>query len=521
MDVSASVSPPTGVAFDAVVGVAPGEMCDEELRCLLIEADRVRARLDAAVATLTAAFDGRGVWAADGARGAVPWLAARTHTSATGWRHELRLARVVADMPLVEAAAREGRLSRDKVKALVWARQPGLEDAFAWCEEQLVREVEVPTVAGAWRYVRRWVISMRELLELNEPDGKEPKDGEGRSKVTLAPGLEGRWFGSIDLDAEDGEVVANAVEQQIQDMWDQQVFQADDGLSPPERRAVAFVELLKRGTRGGEEDGTARPLMLGIVNLGDLVRHQWRQFRTGDESSADGDEPGRNTGGLFDVWGDHLPPADVLPLAELSMSGPVDPETLVRLACEGDVLPIVVGEDGAPLAMGRRIRLANRQQRRAVQVRDGHCAFAGCSVPARNCIVHHLVPWEDGGPTDLGNLCLLCRFHHRRVHEGGFRIGWDAGVLVTYRPDGTPITDFRPDRLGLRHRHRPPPLEGPSGEEPPPDRHRLKVEAPDPESLYLHRCARARVEALMAEATARRRAATGPAARARQHPARL
>ncbi|HYI60801.1 MAG TPA: DUF222 domain-containing protein [Acidimicrobiales bacterium] len=501
-----------GVDFDAVVEAAPGELSEEELRQLLVQADRVRARLDAAVAGLAGAFDGRAAWAADGARGPAPWLAARTQTSASSWRGELRLARALRDMPLVEAAAREGRLSRDKVKALVWARQPDLADVFAWCEEQLVREVEAPTVAGAWRYVRRWVLSMRELMERNEPDGAEPTDGEGRSKVVLSPALEGRWFGSLDLSPEDGEIVATAVDLQIQALWDRQVFRADDDLTVPERRAIAFVEVLRRGTRGGAEDSTARPLVLGIVSLSDLGCRS-RRREVADEVEDGAGSAGRPPAGDGPFDASSRAPADLadpgemaMPFAELSRSGPVDLEVLRRLACEGDVAPVIIGEDGVPLAMGRHIRLANRHQRRALRVRDGYCAFAGCSVPASQCIVHHLTAWEDGGPTDLVNLCLLCRFHHRSVHEGRFRIGWDRGVLVTFRPDGTPILDTRPDWPGPLHRHRLPLPEGIS----PAPRHRSatrrEVEASDPDALHLHHLARTRIDALIAEARTRRHA---------------
>lgn len=460
----------TGVAYDALVAAAPGALTEEELRQLLVQADAVRARLDAAVASLAGSLDARAAWAVDGARGPVQWLAARTATSTRTCRADVRVGRALRDMPLVEAAAREGRLSRDKVQALAWARQPDLEDAFAWCEEQLVREVEGPTAAGAWRYVRRWVQSMRELLERNEPDGPEPTEGEGPSKVTLAPGLDGRWFGSLDLGAEDGEIVATAVEQQLQAMFDAKVFHGDDGLTMPERRAAALVEVVRRGTRGGADEQTARPLVLGIIGMSDLQR---RPMSSEDE----------------------VP----LTLSELSWSGPVRPETLRRLACEGDVVPVIVGEDGTPLDMGRRIRLANRAQRRALRVRDGHCAFAGCHVPAQQCIAHHIVEWQAGGRTDLRSMCLLCRYHHRVVHEGGFRLGWHGDVLRTFRPDGS-VVAVRDDAPPLLQRHRPPPDR--RGRR----RHPHEVDTPDGEELYARRCARARFDALLAETRERRAA---------------
>jgi hypothetical protein len=61
-------------------------------------------------------------------------------------------------------------------------------------------------------------------------------------------------------------------------------------------------------------------------------------------------------------------------------------------------------------------------------VRDGGCVFPGCDRPLSWCEAHHLVHWLDGGPTDLDNLVLVCRAHHRAVHEGGWRL--------QHRPDG-------------------------------------------------------------------------------------
>ena len=80
-----------------------------------------------------------------------------------------------------------------------------------------------------------------------------------------------RWKGDLDLTAEDGEKVANAIDAQIDAFWHQGVFKAGDGLEPAERRAVALVEVIERGTRGGDEDGIARPLILGIMPMDHLT----------------------------------------------------------------------------------------------------------------------------------------------------------------------------------------------------------------------------------------------------------
>src|SRR4029453_14388627 len=81
--------------------------------------------------------------------------------------------------------------------------------------------------------------------------------------------------------------------------------------------------------------------------------------------------------------------------------------------------PTLGGARRQPLEVGRATRGVQPAQRAALAVRDGGCVFPGCDRPLAWCDAHHLWHWLDGGPTDLANLALLCRAHHRAVHEGG------------------------------------------------------------------------------------------------------
>jgi hypothetical protein len=93
-----------------------------------------------------------------------------------------------------------------------------------------------------------------------------------------------------------------------------------------------------------------------------------------------------------------------------------------------------------PLAVGRKTRTISAAMWRALWVRDGgRCQFPGCGRRSR-LQAHHIDHWADGGPTELANLTLACRVHHRLVHEGGW--------TLTRDPDGPPGTVIhrRPDR---------------------------------------------------------------------------
>ena len=91
-----------------------------------------------------------------------------------------------------------------------------------------------------------------------------------------------------------------------------------------------------------------------------------------------------------------------------------------RLRAAVTLLPPALGAAPTqPLEVGRATRVVSAAQRTALAVRDGGCRYPDCDRPVAWCDAHHLRHWLHGGPTDLGNLVLLCRRHHRAVHEGG------------------------------------------------------------------------------------------------------
>ncbi|HEY0812916.1 MAG TPA: DUF222 domain-containing protein [Pseudonocardia sp.] len=132
----------------------------------------------------------------------------------------------------------------------------------------------------------------------------------------------------------------------------------------------------------------------------------------------------------------------------LDFGGRLSPASLRMLCCDAAVIPIVLNGRGQPVDVGRLTRVIPDGLRRAVVARDRGCAR--CGRPPSWCEAHHIIPWEHGGPTALGNLVLLCRACHRLVHHAG----WDV-VLVSGAPEFYPPTWVDPQR---RPRRRPPPL---------------------------------------------------------------
>jgi len=116
----------------------------------------------------------------------------------------------------------------------------------------------------------------------------------------------------------------------------------------------------------------------------------------------------------------------------------VSAETSRRLSCDASVVVMRAGPDGSVLDVGRKARTIPAAIRRALTARDARCRFPGCTT--RRCDAHHITHWADGGPTALDNLVLLCRRHHRPVHEGGFGVeSGERGEVSFVRPSGRRI----------------------------------------------------------------------------------
>ncbi|MFZ4433110.1 MAG: HNH endonuclease signature motif containing protein, partial [Microthrixaceae bacterium] len=119
------------------------------------------------------------------------------------------------------------------------------------------------------------------------------------------------------------------------------------------------------------------------------------------------------------------------------------------LLCDPVVRALVVDSLGVPLDLGRSVRFATRDQRRALAARDGGCVFPGCGAPASWTDAHHVVRFADGGGTDLSNLASLCRHHHGVVHRRGWTMSAAEGQRFTFTtPRGLVLRSQRHGRRG-------------------------------------------------------------------------
>ncbi|MCL1599843.1 MAG: HNH endonuclease, partial [Actinomycetia bacterium] len=189
----------------------------------------------------------------------------------------------------------------------------------------------------------------------------------------------GMWNATGDLDPESGHVIATALHSHT----DPTNLDRNDRRSMPQRNADALTDICRFWLDHNTDtaiSGGERPHITVTVPYATL---------TGDERR----------------------------LGEIDGS-PVDPETIRRLACDAGVVRIVIDGESQPLDIGRRTRTVPPALRRALELRDGGCTWAGCDAPASWCDAHHIIHWIHGGVTALINLVLLCRKHHTATHNG-------------------------------------------------------------------------------------------------------
>jgi len=128
-----------------------------------------------------------------------------------------------------------------------------------------------------------------------------------------------------------------------------------------------------------------------------------------------------------------------------STGAPLTAASIQRLSCDGTTTEITVDSFGTPLDVGYEHRTFTPKQRVALAARDGACMFGDCDKDPSMCEAHHIIPWSDGGRTDLANGILLCKFHHLLIHNNGweiYRVGTDYWLVPP--PDIDPARQPRP-----------------------------------------------------------------------------
>jgi hypothetical protein len=338
-------------------------------------------------------FDDRYGWAKWSCASCAEWLAWRCGLSVSAAREHVRVAHALRKLPAISAAFAEGRVSYSKVRALTRA-------AHEHDEDLLLAYAVQATAAQVEERCRQ----IRNVAPESTDDAQ--RAWRRRSLSVLRDAAHGTLRIMLELPVEEGEVVTRAIERAVAD--GEVATGAELGeQSWHAQQADALVAVAKAYLSGVAGESTSSALPATSASSAD---HYQFVVHVDDKSLRGG--VGRSD----------------LPI-----------ETVRRLTCDGSLVTIVEDDEGAPLDVGRKRRTVSTALKRALWSRDRGCTFPGCRKTLY-VDAHHIKHWADGGETSASNLTLLCTFHHRLLHEGGFAIRHDsAGSMYFQRPDGRVI----------------------------------------------------------------------------------
>ena len=371
------------------------------------EIAELSAHLDAATARLLELireFDARGGWNT-GFSSCAAWLSWRVGFDLGAARERVRVARALGTLPRLAQALAHGELSYAKVRALTRVATPETE-------ERLLAVGRAGTADHVERIVRGWrrVDRIAEAREAARRHGSralhvyQDEDGMVILRGRLAP--------------EVGAVLVQALTAARETLYRQArakgagASPADVSAEPPplaQQQADALALVAETALQHGLDPGAPGERYQVVVHVD-------------APALADPDQPGQSV--LED--GTH-----------------VSAETSRRLACDASRVVMRHGLDGRVVEVAARTRTIPPALRRALHHRDRGCRFPGCGL--RFGQGHHIRHWAQGGPTTLSNLALLCRRHHRAVHEEGYQLDRQPdGELRFRRPDGRPLPEVPP-----------------------------------------------------------------------------
>jgi hypothetical protein len=424
---------------------------------------------------LVAEFDARRGWELGGHASCAHWLAARAGLDLGTAREKVRVARALEDLPETSAWLGLGRISFSQARALTRVATP--DD-----EAELLEATHGMTTARIERMVRGWRMK-------SAADALARDEERQRSRCfSIVPDLDGTYVVRGRLTPEQGAVLMRAIEA------------AGDVLFREETHGQAYearVPVPGPGTRGRPDTEAAAArrradavALLAELSLGAGFGPRRPSVVAAEAAATATGEPGTAVAGAAAVaQADAAKEADAkVAAAPHSTEAPASPsplassgiragryqvmlhvemdalrkddptrgagcshlhdgirvshETSRRLSCDATVVPLFLDAEGRISDAGHARRVVNPTLRRALDARDRGCRFPACG--RGHTEAHHIHHWADGGETSLDNCVLLCRHHHRLLHEGGWSMQLlPGGRLVFLDPRGGPHYDGR------------------------------------------------------------------------------
>jgi hypothetical protein len=364
------------------------------------------AHLDAATARLLdliREFDARGGWG-NGFRSCAEWLSWRVGLAPGAAREKVRVARALGTLPLLAQALASGEVSYSKVRELTRVATPETE-------ERLLAVARAGTAAHVERIVRGWRRVDRQA------EARESVRQHANRTLHVWQDEDGTVLLRARLTPEAGALVMRALEaaretlyqevRRVEAAWPNDPAQVSPTMV--QQRADALALLAETALHHGIDPGAPGERYQVVVHVDASVL-------------TDPEQAGQSV---------------------LEDGARVPAGTSQRLACDASRVVMRHDEDGRIVEVAARTRTIPPALRRALHHRDRGCRFPGCGL--RFAEGHHVRHWAQGGPTTLSNLALLCRRHHRAVHEEGYQVDRQPdGGLQFRRPDGRPLPEVPP-----------------------------------------------------------------------------
>ena len=375
----------------------------ETLEVLADEIAELSAHLDAATARLLdliREFDAREGWN-NGFRSCAHWLSWLVGLDLGAARERVRVARALGTLPRIARALAGGEVSYAKVRAITRVATPETEERLL-AVAQAGTAMHVERIVRGWRRVDR-IAEARETARQHTSRALhvyQDDDGTVTLRGRLAP--------------EVGALVLRALTAARETLYPLRATTPDQLPNDPAHERPTCEQ----------QQADALALLAETA-----LHHELDPGTTGERYQV-----------VVHVDAPALNDPDHAGQSVLEAGPHVSAETSRRLACDASLVVMRHDEDGRLFEVGARTRTIPPALRRALQHRDRGCRFPGCGVPFGDG--HHVRHWADGGPTTLSNLAMLCRRHHRSVHEDGYQVVRQPdGALEFRRPDGRVLPD--------------------------------------------------------------------------------
>lgn len=334
-------------------------------------------------------FDENGGWHGAGINSCAHWLNWKCGMSMGPAREKVRVARALPALPKISAAFRAGTVSYSKVRAMTRVATDKNEVAL----------LQV-AMGGTASHVETQVRLYRKTKRIEALQDENLR--HGHRGLSFFVDEDGSWIFKGRFTAEQGALLKKAL-----DAAQEQLFAEQQQVPEAVATETSRSQPLDRLT----------PDPICQIRADALVRVVEGFMAKVKTNQSGGDRYMVNIHTDIETLKENGTGTE----AEIEDHSHVPAETSRRMACDCSIVHWHENQQGEPLSIGRKTRSIPPAIRRALQRRDRGCRFPGCTC-SRFVDAHHIQHWADGGETSMDNLVLLCRTHHRLVHEAGYGV---------------------------------------------------------------------------------------------------